>query len=101
MKSLFLKFCPRTDKPSLGAHSTSELSTGDIWATWEGATNSLHWIKEDTILVGRSTWNLLCVVVNTDEFTWLFVVVIFAHQIPIILLGPARQTVIPCGHHQQ
>ena len=38
--------------------------------------------------------------INTDEFFLVFVGVVRSHQIPMILLGPSRWTVIPSGHHQ-
>ena len=38
--------------------------------------------------------------VSTDEVFLVPVVVIWGHQVPMILLGPSRWTVIPCGHHQ-
>ena len=46
------------------------------------------------------TRNKLWILVNTDEITWMLVAIIFCHQVPMILLGPTRWTVIPGRHHQ-
>ena len=46
------------------------------------------------------TRNKLWILVNTDEITWMLVAIIFCHQVPMILLGPSRWTVIPGRHHQ-
>ena len=47
-----------------------------------------------------ATRNKLWILVNTDEITWMPVVIMFCHQVPMILLGPSRWTVIPGRHHQ-
>ena len=86
--------------PSLGAHSACQLSTADIRKTWEWATNTFHRVQQSTILVGIATRNILRILVNTDEITWMLVSMIFCHQVPMILLGPSRWTIIPGRHHQ-
>ena len=85
---------------SLGAHSACQLSTADIRKTWEWATNTFHRVQQSTILAGMATRNKLWILVNTDEITWMLVAIMFCHQVPMILLGPSRWTVIPGRHHQ-
>ena len=86
--------------PSLGAHSACQLSTADIRKTWEWATNTFHRVQQSTILAGMATRNKLWILVNTDEITWMLVAIMFCHQVPMILLGPSRWTVISGRHHQ-
>ena len=86
--------------PSLGAHSACQFSTADIRKTWEWSTNAFNRVQQSTILVGMATGNILWVLVNTDEVGWMLVAMICSHQVPLILLGPSRRTVIPCRHHQ-
>ena len=86
--------------PSLGAHSACQLSTVDIRKTWEWATNTFHRVQQSTNLVCIATRNILWILVNTDEITWMLVAIIFCHQVPMILLGPSRWTVISGRHHQ-
>ena len=86
--------------PSLGAHSACQFSTADIRKTWEWSTNAFNGVQQSTILVGMATGNILWVLVNTDEVGWMLVAMICSHQVPLILLGPSRRTVIPCRHHQ-
>ena len=85
---------------SLGTHSACQLSTADIRKTRKWATNTFHSVQQSTIFVGMATRNILRISINTDEVTWMLVVMIRCHQVPMILLGPARWTVIPRGHHQ-
>ena len=86
--------------PSLGAHSACQFSTADIRKTWEWSTNAFNRVQQSTILVGMATGNILWVPVNTDEVGWMLVAMICSHQVPLILLGPSRRTVIPSRHHQ-
>ena len=51
-------------------------------------------------LLVRTSRSIFWIFVNANEITGLLVAVIFSHQVPMILLGPSRWTVIPCGHHQ-
>ena len=85
---------------SLGTHSACQLSTADIRKTREWATNTFHSVQQSTIFVGMATRNILRIPINTDEVTWMLVAMMSSHQVPMILLGPARWTVIPRGHHQ-
>ena len=84
----------------LGADGARQLSTADIWKTGKWTTASFHRIQQSTILVSMATRNIFWITIDTDEITWMFVTIIWSHQIPLILLGPSRWTVIPCGHHQ-
>ena len=85
---------------SLGAHSTCELPSADIWKTWERATNPFHGVQQGTIVVRMCTRNILWVSINADEVTWMLVAMIWCHEVPMVLLGPSRWTVISCRHHQ-
>ena len=85
---------------SLGAHSACQLPTADIWKAWERATNSFHSVQQGTIVVRMGTRNILWVSINADEVTWMLVAMICRHQVPMVLLGPSRWTVISCRHHQ-
>ena len=62
--------------------------------------SELFWRPSAGILVGMATTNKLWIPVNTDEIGWMLVVIIWSHQVPMILLGPSRWTVIPGRHHQ-
>ena len=85
---------------SLGTHCACQLSTADIWKTWEWPTNTFHSVQQSTILVSMATRNILRVSVNTNEVTWMLAVITVSHQVPMILLGPSRWAVIPSRHHQ-
>ena len=85
---------------SLGTHSACQLSTADIRKTREWATNTFHRAQQSTTFAGMATRNRLRIPINTDEVTWMTVAMIISHQVPMILLGPSRWTVIPRGHHQ-
>ena len=85
---------------SLGAHSASQLSTADIRKTWKWATNTFHRVQQSTILVCVATRNILWIPVNAYELTCMLVAIMFGHQVPIVLLGPSRRTVISGRHHQ-
>ena len=85
---------------SLGAHSACQLSTIDIWKAREWATSSFHSVQRGAVQVGNSTRYILWVTINANEVTWMLESVMLSHQVPMILLGPSRWTVIPCGHHQ-
>ena len=93
----FLRLCVR----SLGAHSTCQLPTANIWKAWERTTNSFHSVQWGTIAASMCTRNILWVSINTDEVTWMLVAMICRHQVPMVLLGPSRWTVISCRHHQR
>ena len=84
----------------LGAYSAGQLSVGDIWMTREWTTNTFHGVQLCTIFACRRTWASLCVLVNTYVVALLLVVVVFSHQVPMVLLGPPRWTIIPCRHHK-
>ena len=86
---------------SLGAHSTSQLSSINIWKTRECTTSSFNRVQQGTILIGTATGNILCILINTDEVTLLLVGIMLRHQVPMILFSPPRWTNIPCGHHQR
>ena len=96
----FLKLQLIVSPSSLGTHSTCQLSTVDIRKTREWATNTFHSVQQSTIFVGMATRNRLRIPINTDEVTWMLVVMIISHQVPMILLGPVRWAVIPSRHHQ-
>ena len=106
MKSLFKTFFCRLgfhcngSLRSLGANSACQLSPVDVWFTWKWATHPFHRVQQRTILVGLGTRDIISVLVNTYVVTLLLVVVVFSHQVPMILLGPARWTIIPCGHDE-
>ena len=85
---------------SLGTHSACQLSTADIRKTWQWATNTFHGVQQSTIPVGMGTGDILWIPINTDEVTGMLVATICSHQVPMILLGPSRWTVIPSRHHQ-
>ena len=86
--------------PSRGTHSACQLSPINIRKTRKWATNTFHRVQQSTILVCMASRNILWIPVNTDEVTWMLVVIMFCHQVPMILLGPSRWTVISGWHHQ-
>ena len=87
---------------SLGAHSASQLSTWNIWTTRQiSSACAFDKVHQGAIRVCLSDRDELRVSINTDGFFLVFVGVVRSHQIPMILLGPSRWTVIPSGHHQR
>ena len=85
---------------SLGAHSACQFSSFNIWAAREWATPSFNGVHQSTMLFGLTTSNILCIFINADELISLLVPVVSSHKVPMILFGPARWTIIPCGHHK-
>ena len=85
----------------LGADSACQLSMLDIRKARKWSTVPFHRVQPIFPSAGVATMNILWVFVNTDEILLVRVVVIVSHQVPVILLGPSRRTVISCGHHQQ
>ena len=86
----------------VGANSASQLSTWNIWITRQisstCAFDKVH--HQGAIRVCLGARDELRISINTDEFFLVFVCVVRSHQIPMILLGTSRWTVIPSGHHQ-
>ena len=87
---------------SLGANSASKLSTWNVWTTRQisstCAFDKLKYIKAPFVFAwvpGMNSGSL-----STQWILFGFVGVVRSHQIPMILLGPSRWTVIPRGHHQ-
>ena len=86
---------------SLGANSASQLSTWNVWTTRQiSSTCAFDKVHQGAIRVCLGARDELRISINTDEFFLVFVGVVRSHQIPMILLGPSRWTVIPSGHHQ-
>jgi len=86
---------------SLGANSASQLSTWNIWTTRQiSSTCAFDKVHQGAIRVCLGARDELRISINTDEFFLVFVGAVRSHQIPMILLGPSRWTVIPSRHHQ-
>ena len=85
---------------SLGTDCACQLPSRHVWTTWERSTHSFHWVQQGTILVALATTDVLRITIDTDELSWMPVSMILSHQIPMVLFGQSRWTVIPCGHHQ-
>ena len=86
---------------SLGANRASQLSTWNIWTTRQiSSTCAFDKVHQGAICVCLGARDELRISINTEEFFLVFVGVVRSHQIPMILLGPSRWTVIPSGHHQ-
>ena len=85
---------------SLGTDCACELPSRHVWTTWERSTHSFHRVQQGTILVLLATTDVLRITIDTDELPRMFVTIMPSHQIPMILFGSSRWTVIPCGHHQ-
>ena len=84
---------------SLCAHRACQLSILNIWKAWKRATLPFNVVQQSTVHILMGSRNILWVFVNTDEVFLVFVNVIWSHQIPMILFGPPRWTIIPCGNH--
>ena len=73
----------------------------NIWQARKWATITFYWVQQSTFSISVAAWNIFWVFINADEIALLLVIIIFSHQVAMILLGPSRRTVIPCRHHQQ
>ena len=73
----------------------------NIWRTRQGATKTFYRVQQSFPSADVAARNTFWVFVNTDDVFLAWVVVMFSHQVPMILLGPSKWTVISCGHHQQ
>ena len=83
------------------AHNACQFSMLNIWRTRQGATKTFYRVQQSFPSADVAARNTFWVFVNTDDVFLAWVVVMFSHQVPMILLGPSRWTVISCGHHQQ
>ena len=83
------------------AHSACQFSMLNIWRTRQWATKTFYRKQQSFPSADVAARNTLWVFVNTDDVFLARVVVTWTHQVAMILLGPSRWTVIPCGHHQQ
>ena len=84
---------------SLGTDCACQLSSRHVWKTWERSTHSFHRVQQGAIAIAIAAMDILRITIDTDELSWMPVSMILSHQIAMILFGPSRWTVIPCGHH--
>ena len=93
--SCFLKVIYLACFGSFGAHSACQFTASNVREAWQWTTLSFHEVQKGTILAIVTAMNKLCLPINAKESGWMLVARVPCHQVPMVLLGPTRGTVIP------
>ena len=72
----------------LRADSAGQLPSGDIRFARQRAAGTLNWVQERAVKSGLRARDAIGVLVYSDEISGLGMIMVFAHQIPMVLSGP-------------
>ena len=62
-------------------------------------TVSLHCVQQSPIGAPVASWHNFCICVDTNKFTLMGMAIMRGHQIPMILSGPTRRTLVGSRNH--
>ena len=81
------------------AHCACQFTAVDIRFTRKGTTCSFDKIKQCTITIGMSSWDIIRILINTSVHCTVMTMV-FSHQVSFVLARPTRGThVCTWNHH--